>query len=104
MNNLKTQNISFTGYDAIRLRGLYLQGISTRGERNILRELRGVLKKEGLDTFVNTTNKGLSDRYEGNPSLIDKVLSIWGQDRKAFVVNEDGKQVLWNSQEPIMRR
>ena len=105
MNNLKTPSISFTGYDAIRLKGLYMQGTHKRNERCVLKEIRSVLQKEGLDLFVNTTNKSISNgRYEADETLIDKALSIWGQDRKAFVVNSKGKQVLWNTREPIMRQ
>lgn len=104
MNNITTNNISFCGYDAIRLRGLYLQGMYNRGERNIFRELRAVLNKEGLDIFINNTNKGISNRYETNEKLIDKSLSIWGQDRKAFVRNKEGKQVLWDTNEKVMEQ
>ena len=104
MNNIRTQSVSFTGYDVTRLKGLYMQGMRTRGERNIFRELRGVLKKEGLDVFLNNTNARLSDRFETDGNLIDKALSIWGQDRKAFVLNSKGKQVLWNTTEPLMKQ
>ncbi len=103
-NNITTNNISFRGYDAIRLKGLYLQGMYNRGERNIFRELRSVLKKEGLDIFINNTNKGLSNRYEADEKLIDKSLSIWGQDRKAFVKTKEGKQILWDTNEKVMEQ
>lgn len=102
MNNLSVNNISFRGYDATRLRGLYMQGISAADERNILREIRSVLKKEGLELFVNDTNVNICDRFEDKTRYIEKALSIWGQDRKAFVVNKSGKQILCDSHEPVI--
>ena len=79
-----------------------MQGMRNRGEINIFREIRSVMQKEGLDIFINNTNKGMSDRYVTDEKLIDRALSIWGQDRKAFVVNKHGKQLLCNSKEAVM--
>ena len=96
------QNTSFCGYDVTKLRGIYMQGTRNKDERNILREIRSILHNEGLQLFLNDTNMKISDRFEPDMKFVDKALSIWGQDRKAFVVNKSGKQILWNTNEPVM--
>lgn len=97
----KISNISFKGYDVMPLRGFYMQGIRKRGEKNIFNEMTEIAKKEDLDLYVNqdeSIEKELSTQEE-----YDEFLSVWGQDNKAFVVNKNGKTILWNSKESMIR-
>ena len=100
--NNRQENTSFRGYDAIPLKAFYMQGIRKPNEINIFREMKAIAKKEGIDIFVNTNNIGIHtdipSKTRFNPDL-----SIWAQDNKAFVKNKFGKQVLWNSKEPVMQ-
>jgi len=88
--------ISFKGYDAIHLKALYMQGISKRGEQNIFREMRGIAQKEGLDLFLNQYGKQISTELAPRPDNFVH-LPIWGQDNKAFVMNKNGKVILWKT-------
>lgn len=96
------QNLSFHGYDAIPLKGLYMQGLVSPDERKIYEEMRTIAQKEGVDLFVNENNTGISRELEGKAP--DDELSIWAQDNKAFVENKFGKTILWNTKEKIVNK
>lgn len=95
MNN-NISNINFKGYDVLPLRALYMQGLTKPCEKTIFNEMRKIAQKEGVDIFVNTTNKKISNIIDDSDKTVP--LSIWAQDRKAFVQNAFGKQILWNIQ------
>ena len=95
----KVSTINFKGYDVLPLRALYMQGLTKPAERTILQQMKSVTQKEGLELVVNIPKKNVTD----SPMMImNKIFSIWGQDRKAFVKNKQGKQILWNTQEAIV--
>ena len=97
----KINNTNFKGYDAIPLKGLYMQGLRTRGELNIFREMRAIARKEGIDIFFNQNNTQITPEII-KTKIIDTALSIWGQDRKAFVQNKNGKTILWHNLEQVL--
>jgi len=94
-------NTNFKGYDVLPLKGLYMQGLVKRGEINIFREIKAIAKKEGIDLFFNQNNSQISDNLIKTDKT-DKLLSVWGQDRKAFVKNKNGETILWNRSENVL--
>jgi len=101
MINFRNNNISFKGYDALPVRGLYMQGIRKNGEINIFREMKNITDKEGIDIFVNQDGMNVNQELSDNGNY-EEFLSVWGQDNKAFVVNQNGKTILCNSREPAL--
>ena len=101
MKIYNSANTSFKGYDVIPLRGLYMQGLRTRGETNLFREMKNIAKKEGIDLFFNQNNTQITPELI-KTKIIDVALSIWGQDRKAFVQNKNGKTILWHKSEKVL--
>lgn len=99
---LRRNQINFTGYDALPLQGLYMQGLTTVQEQKIFREMKNIAKEEGLDLFINQNNKKIEKNILKD-SDVDNQLSIWAQDNKAFVKNKDGKNILWNAKESILK-
>ncbi len=100
MNISKTNN-TFKGYDVIPLRALYMQGLRTQGEINIFREIKRITDKEGLNLFLNQDCCNITEQFSKKADF-EKHLSIWGQDTKAFVLNKQGKTILWNTKESLM--
>lgn len=97
MNN-KVSTINFKGYDAVPLRALYMQGMTKRGERIIVQQMKKIAEQEGVELIVNNPIKKPTDDLK---TIYNKMLSIWGQDRKAFVQNRFGKQLLWSTKEVV---
>lgn len=95
-------HLSFHGYDAIPLKGIYMQGLATQGEREIYKEMSDMCKKEGIDLFVNENNTEITNTLQGKTP--DENLSIWAQDNKAFVENKYGKSILWNAKEKVLEK
>ena len=91
-------NVKFKGYDAIRLKGLYMQGLTTPAEKNIFNEVKEIAGKERLDLFINQCSRKLSRSVSDNFKR-DENLSVWGQDRKAFVYKSGIPTILWHSSE-----
>lgn len=102
---MKTQlyntQTSFRGYDAIPLKAIYMQGLTSAGERKIFHEMSRILKTEGVDLFVNENNKSISKTLIN--AAPENKLSIWAQDTKAFIENRFGKMLLWNSKESLFK-
>lgn len=98
MNISNQTGLSFQGYDVLPLRALYMQGIRKRGEVNIFREMKRIAQIEGLELYLNQDGQNIVKDF-GKISGLSKHLPIWGQDNKAFVVNKNGKTILWNSKE-----
>ena len=102
-NNLSINpNLSFRGYDAIPLKGIYMQGMTSQGEREIFKEISDICKKEGVDVFVNENNTEIAKTLQGKTP--DEELSVWAQDNKAFVENKYGKSLLWNAKEKVLEK
>lgn len=97
MNNIS--NINFKGYDVLPLRALYMQGLRNSAERTIWKQMKNIAEKEALELIVNVPARIATEAPE---EKWKKTLSIWGQDRKAFVCNAQGKQILWNTSEAIV--
>lgn len=98
VNNFSNLGLNFRGYDAVPLKALYMQGVSDRGQLNILEEMAGVASKENIDLYV------FNDENIIKPSEA-KILprycsSRWAQDRKTFLNTRDGKKLIWASNEP----
>ena len=89
-------NISFKGYDAIPLKALYMQGIGKRGEQNIFREMKSIAQKEGIDLYLNQHGKQVTTELTPRPYDYYH-LPVWGQDNRAFVMNKNGKVILWKT-------
>ena len=98
---LRKNQINFSGYDAIPLQGIYMQGLTNAQEQKIFKEMKIITKEEGLDLFLNQNNKKIEKNIIDD-SYIDDRLSIWAQDNKAFVKNKDGKNILWNAKESVL--
>jgi len=98
LNN--NQNCSFKGYDVIRLKGLYMQGLIKPGEKRIFNEMAKIAKEEHLDLFINQNNTKISKNLSDN-IIPDYTLSIWGQDRKAFVKQKGVDTILENTKEKV---
>lgn len=96
MKIAQVNKISFKGYDAIPLKGLYMQGLVSRCEQNIFNEMKTIADIENLEMHFNQNNSSISNNYNYN-LVPDATLSIWGQDRKAFVENNNVKTLLWDS-------
>lgn len=94
-------NVSFKGYDAIPLKALYMQGIKKPGEINIFREMKSIAQKEGIDLFLNQDGREISKNY-AKRTMHSRPITIWGQDKKAFIKNGNEKRVLWSANEPLM--
>ncbi len=99
LNN--NQNYSFKGYDVTRLKGLYMQGLNQPAEKRIFNEMTKIAKEEHLDLFINQNNMKISKKISENIASNPK-LSIWGQDRKAFVQQKGVDTILANTQEAIL--
>ena len=103
ISNLSTcsNKVTFNGYDAIPLKGFYMQGLTKTVEQNIFNEIKAIAEKEKLELYLNLNNKKI---LKSIPKIFDKdsTLSIWAQDNKAFVENFRGKQILWNLKEKIL--
>ena len=103
ISNLPTYNnkVTFKGYDAIPLKGFYMQGLTETVEQNIFNEMKAIAEKENLELYLNLNNKKI---LKSIPKIFEKdpTLSIWAQDNKAFVENSKGKQILCNSKEKIL--
>lgn len=98
VNNFSNLGLNFRGYDAVPLKALYMQGVSDRGQLNILEEMAGVASKENIDLYV------FNDENIIKPSEA-KILprycsSRWAQDRKTFLETENGKKLIWASNDP----
>ena len=100
---VNTNNTNFNGYDAIRLRGLYMQGLNSPAKKRIFNEMKEICKKEGLDLFINQNNTRIA-RTIDESAKIDPLLSIWAQDRKAFVKKNGTPTILWHSCEKIFNK
>ena len=92
--------ISFKGYDAIPLKGIYMQGLTTPAEKRIFQEMKEISKEEKWDLFFNENNTKISKEHKNLEC--DKNLSIWGQDRKSFVKNKNEPTILWSSTEKVL--
>lgn len=103
MRILNSNNINFRGYDAIPLRGLYMQGLRKNGEINLFKEIQAIAKKENLDIFINQDNRSIPESFIKR-ARYNQQLSVWAQDNKAFVINKNGKNILWNTKESLMTR
>lgn len=98
-NNYLSTN--FKGYDAVPIQGLYMQGLTKPAERRIFKEMKKIAKQEGFDLFVNENNSKISKQLTSNEKP-DLFLSIWGQDNKSFVENNNGDVlILSNSKERL---
>lgn len=80
-------NVSFKGYDAIKLKGLYMQGFINEHDLAICRQIKKIAEKEHLDFFINQNNKGIKRYIEAGLTSDKPLLRVWGQDRKAFLKN-----------------
>lgn len=101
MNYSVNNNVVFKGYDAIKLKGLYMQGLTSTPEKRIFSEMKQIADMEGLDLFINQNNKQIS-RNISDDIQKDVMLSIWGQDRKAFVKKAGIPVILWKSEETFL--
>ena len=82
---MKTQEISFTGYDARPLKGILARD-SGFGKPfcNLLQETAEILNKEGVDVFLQTSNgivKNNFSKIESKPTGFWP----WAQDRIMFL-------------------
>ena len=75
-----------------------MQGLVIPAEQRIYKEMAKIAQAENLDIFVNSNNTGIT-RFLLEKFIPDSNLSIWAQDRKAFVRNAFGNIVLCNSRE-----
>jgi len=98
MNYSINNNINFKGYDAIKLKGLYMQGFTKNNELGICRQMRKIAEKEHLDFFINQNNTAIKkDIEEGLTPASPYSLPYWGQDRKTFLRNDaDGDIIMFN--------
>ena len=104
MNILPVQNnINFKGYDAVRLKGLYMQGLTSPAEKRIFNEVKEIANKERLSLFINQCSRKLSRSISNSPKR-DERLSVWGQDRKAFVEKSGIPTILWHSSEKLLSK
>ncbi|MBD5401998.1 hypothetical protein HDR58_04240 [bacterium] len=101
INNIQQSNPNFKGYDAIKLKGFYMQGLIQPCEKRIFHEMKQIAQKEGLDLFINQNNTGVKTNLLEN-ILPDQKLSIWGQDRKAFIKKNNSNTILENTCETIL--
>lgn len=92
----------FKGYDVIKLNGLYMQGLTSASEKRIFAEMKKIAAKESLCLFINQNNTQICNNVYNNIEK-DEKLSIWGQDRKAFVKKAGVPTILWNSEEPLLK-
>lgn len=95
------QNCCFKGYDVVRLKGLYMQGLIKPAEKRIFNEMAKITKEEHLDLFINQNNTKISKKILSNLTA-DNKLSIWGQDRKAFIKQKGVDTILENPKETIL--
>ncbi len=97
-NSYNNKQFSFNGYDVIPLRGLYMQGLRSRGENVIYKKMKAIAQKENIDLFLNLDNLSLNGELT-KPENFERKLSIWAQDVKAFVMNKKGKTILSSTKE-----
>ena len=53
----RVSNNTFKGYDVMRLRGLYMQGLYKRGHKAIFDEMKTIAENEGLKIYCNSSNE-----------------------------------------------
>lgn len=90
------QQYNFKGWDVMPLKGLYMQGLIKPVEKRIFREMTEIARKEHLDLFINQNNKSVKKTLT-KFIIPDKNLSIWAQDRKAFVKSIWGDTIYINT-------
>ena len=90
--------ISYKGHDVTRLRGLYMQGLCKRGHSKVFEEMKIVANKEGLDLFLNQANQSFEKEFSQRV-FVPSFMTIWGQDKKAFIKNKLESLILWNTKD-----
>ena len=99
--NSSINNVNFKGYDAIKLKGFYMQGFVEKKDIDICRQMKKIAEKENLDFFINQNNTGIKKVIaEGLPPA-KPLLPVWGQDRKAFLKNGYEEFILCNKQDGL---
>lgn len=87
---------NFKGWDVMPLKGFYMQGLIEPVEKRIFREMSEIARKEHLDLFVNQNNQSIKKTLT-KFVVPDKNLSIWAQDRKAFIKSKWGDTIYVNT-------
>ena len=101
IHNNRQLQLNFKGYDAIPLNGLYMQGLQPN-QKGIYDEMSAVAKKESLNLYLNQDNTNFSKQWNNNPEKTELPLSLWGQDRKAFITQGKNQVILWDNYETVM--
>ena len=90
--------INFNGYDAIKLKGFYMQGFTKSNELSICRQIKQIAEKEHLGFFINQNGTAIKNTIE--EGLVEQgcySLPYWAQDRKAFLRHStDGDIIMCN--------
>ena len=84
--------MKFTGYDATRLKSLYMQNVYMQETFDFMRELKKIAKKENFDVFVqNEEQMAFEVKQE---DFDNEEHDIWAQDNKIIKITNGRARVL----------
>ena len=84
-------SINFKGYDAKKIKALYMQNAESALQQSMFSDLLKVGKKEGFDVFIHSKDKLISDEKDLPPvNYYTNNVDYWAQDNKIFIPSKDG--------------
>ena len=87
---IQNNNLTFRGYDARPLRGLFLRDTNMPGFKKVASQLEKIGQKQGFDVFVQTNNSIFSKDLDLTPNdeyIRGDYLYTWCQDNLTFFKN-----------------
>lgn len=92
--SLNSHSLNFKGYDAQKIKSLYMQNAKAPEQRSIYKELYAVGKKEGFDVFVQNNDKIISSPEQLHDCDICRS-NFWSQDNKMLVKTNGEEKIIY---------
>ena len=86
--------IGFEGYDARKLKGLYMQSAEAEPQQFMFKDISIAAQDEGFDIFISSKDKLISSPKD-LPEAHDGKYDYWGQDNKMFIDTKDGVKIIY---------
>ena len=86
-------SINFKGYDARKIKALYMQNAESVMQQAMFKDLLKVGKQEGIDVFIHSKDKMISKEEDLPPANFhSNTIDFWAQDNKFFIPSKDGSE------------
>ena len=86
-------SINFKGYDARKIKALYMQNAESVMQQAMFTDLLKVGKQEGIDVFIHSKDKMISKEEDLPPANFhSNTIDFWAQDNKFFIPSKDGSE------------